>query len=235
MQMSFDADWRFRRGDATGASQSTLDDRSWRVVQLPHDFSIEDTDSPLAALPALPLNASGWRFQGGDDAAWKAPNFDDAAWHAAAPPAAYEGLKDIAVGAFGWYRRRIAVPAALRGKAVELAFGKADDVDETFVNGIKVGASGTLPPNYATAYAVARRYPIPAGLLKGDGSDVIAVRVYNGDGAGGLYVPPFVSVKSNGPFNTDAPGGGSNAFVTGGIGWYRAKPLRRRETGPIGV
>ena len=220
-QTNFDADWRFHRGDLPGAEQSTLDDHSWRAVQLPHDWSIEDKDSPLNALPVLPLDASDWLFQSGDDAAWKAPAFDDSAWRIGAPPKSYEGLQDIPVGAFGWYRRRFQVPQALRGKEVALAFGKVDDVDETFVNGVRIGGSGSLPPNYATAYAISRRYSVPANLLKGDGSDVIAVRVYNGDGAGGLYVPPFVAVKSNGPFDTDAPGGGSNAFVTGGVGWYR--------------
>ena len=70
---------------------------------------------------------------------------------------------------FGWYRRRIVIPPALRGKDLLLLIGKVDDVDETFVNGVKVGGLGVLPPNYATAWTVTRRYTVPAHLLKGDG------------------------------------------------------------------
>ncbi|MEO8887358.1 MAG: glycoside hydrolase family 2 TIM barrel-domain containing protein [Mucilaginibacter sp.] len=37
----FDENWKFYKGDATGAETNTFDDRSWRVVDLPHDWSIE--------------------------------------------------------------------------------------------------------------------------------------------------------------------------------------------------
>ena len=41
-EQSFDADWRFLRGDATGAEVPSLDDSQWRVLDVPHDWSIED-------------------------------------------------------------------------------------------------------------------------------------------------------------------------------------------------
>ncbi|OGX88807.1 sugar-binding domain-containing protein [Hymenobacter coccineus] len=40
-QQLFNADWKFHRGDAPGAEQPQADDRTWRAVQLPHDWSIE--------------------------------------------------------------------------------------------------------------------------------------------------------------------------------------------------
>ncbi|MHC4479889.1 MAG: sugar-binding domain-containing protein, partial [Planctomycetota bacterium] len=43
----FDDDWLFHRGDAEGADGAAFDDSSWRHVNLPHDWSIEDlADSP---------------------------------------------------------------------------------------------------------------------------------------------------------------------------------------------
>src|SRR5947209_6372915 len=39
--LSFDADWRFLKADAAGAEGSALDDRSWRTLDVPHDWSIE--------------------------------------------------------------------------------------------------------------------------------------------------------------------------------------------------
>ncbi|HEY0433688.1 MAG TPA: glycoside hydrolase family 2 TIM barrel-domain containing protein, partial [Chitinophagaceae bacterium] len=38
----FDAGWKFFKGDAPGAAQAEYDDRSWRTLDLPHDWSIED-------------------------------------------------------------------------------------------------------------------------------------------------------------------------------------------------
>jgi beta-galactosidase len=38
---SFDAGWRFFKGDVRGAEQTLFDDTSWRVVDVPHDWSIE--------------------------------------------------------------------------------------------------------------------------------------------------------------------------------------------------
>src|SRR5215471_13947442 len=51
---SFDADWLFHQGDATGAEARELNDASWRRLDVPHDWSIEG--------PADEKNATG---QGG--------------------------------------------------------------------------------------------------------------------------------------------------------------------------
>jgi beta-galactosidase len=37
----FSSDWKFFKGDAPGAEASAFDDRSWRTLDLPHDWSIE--------------------------------------------------------------------------------------------------------------------------------------------------------------------------------------------------
>src|SRR5579863_5470017 len=41
-ELSFDADWRFVRGDAAGAEAPSFDDSGWRKFDLPHDWRIED-------------------------------------------------------------------------------------------------------------------------------------------------------------------------------------------------
>jgi beta-galactosidase len=40
-QLLFNADWKFHRGDAPGAEKPQADDRTWRPITLPHDWSIE--------------------------------------------------------------------------------------------------------------------------------------------------------------------------------------------------
>jgi beta-galactosidase len=46
----FDSDWKFHRGGAQYAEQPGFDDSTWRTIDLPHDWSIEDlpgTNSPF--------------------------------------------------------------------------------------------------------------------------------------------------------------------------------------------
>lgn len=38
---SFDKAWKFYKGDAAGAGQPSFDDKGWRTVDVPHDWSIE--------------------------------------------------------------------------------------------------------------------------------------------------------------------------------------------------
>lgn len=48
----FDFNWRFHRGGALGAEVPAFDDSKWRIVDIPHDWSIEDlpgTSSPFNA------------------------------------------------------------------------------------------------------------------------------------------------------------------------------------------
>src|SRR5436190_10072771 len=41
--LSADADWKFFVGDPAGAESPDFNDRSWRTVTVPHDWSIEGT------------------------------------------------------------------------------------------------------------------------------------------------------------------------------------------------
>jgi len=46
----FDNDWKFLLGDSPAASSINFDDKSWRTLDLPHDWSIEgtlDTNNPM--------------------------------------------------------------------------------------------------------------------------------------------------------------------------------------------
>src|SRR5207342_3642932 len=47
----FDAGWRFMKDSTIQAEAASFDDSKWRVVDLPHDWSIEDLPADQAALP----------------------------------------------------------------------------------------------------------------------------------------------------------------------------------------
>ena len=65
LTLSFDPAWRFLKGDAAGAEKPAFDDGAWRVVDVPHDWSIEgpfDRDNPARGAGAfLPTGVAWYR------------------------------------------------------------------------------------------------------------------------------------------------------------------------------
>jgi beta-galactosidase len=60
---NFDRQWKFIKEDATGAHLPQFDDRSWRILDLPHDWSIEgpfSQDAPAGGTGAYLPTGIGW-------------------------------------------------------------------------------------------------------------------------------------------------------------------------------
>jgi beta-galactosidase len=59
---SFDADWRFHRGEAQGAELPDFDDAAWQPQALPHDWAIDGPFDPQLNphMGALPISGVGW-------------------------------------------------------------------------------------------------------------------------------------------------------------------------------
>jgi sialate O-acetylesterase len=110
-----------------------------------------------------------------------------------------------------WVRREIDVPAEAAGKEGVLNLGPIDDRDTTWVNGVKVGETGE--------YNVNRSYKVPAGTLKA-GKNVIAVRVLDTGGGGGIYGAP----------NQLSLAAGGTTIPLSGAWTYRAGALLARLT-----
>jgi beta-galactosidase len=221
-ERSFDSGWRFWRADAPGAEAPGFDDSGWRLLDVPHDWSVEDLPPRAVSVPELPVVTGQWRFQKGDDMPWKTPAFDDSNWQIVTLPDTWEHHSNYTNdNVYGWFRRRIEIPADCKGKDFDLLLGFIDDVDEAWLNGERIGGTGSFPPDYRTAWDTPRRYRVPASLVHGDGSDVLAVRVFDGNGNGGIYEPGVKSVRV-GPFDPgQSEGGASTGHVLGGTGWYR--------------
>lgn len=130
---------------------------------------------------------SAWKFSIGDSLEWKEPTFQDDAWKEITVPSRWENSGFPDVDGFTWYRTKFRVPAEWRRGDIRFSFGKIDDCDQTFVNGNLVGKTGTFPPSYATEWTSFREYIIPENLIRWDGENVIAVRVYDGGGPGGIW------------------------------------------------
>ena len=62
-RLSMDPGWRFTQGDSTGADRPGFDDRAWRRLDLPHDWSIEGTpreDAPAGGRGGYFPTGIGW-------------------------------------------------------------------------------------------------------------------------------------------------------------------------------
>jgi beta-galactosidase len=230
---SFDSDWSFLRGDAPGAENPAFDDSQWRKLDVPHDWSIEDLPSKTNAVPELEAVAGQWRFHPGDDANWKTRELDDSQWQQVMLPDNWEHHSNYTNdNVYGWFRRRIEIPEDCRGRDFDLLLGRVDDVDETFLNGERIGGTGTFPPGFRTAFSSDRRYHVPASLVRGDGTDLLAVRVFDGTGNGGILAAGVKSVRI-GPFDSkESENGHFTGYTVGGIGWYR-KHFTLNETNQL--
>lgn len=131
------------------------------------------------------VNMSGsWYFSVGDDPSWANPKTDDSNWDKIYVPGEWEEYyKDY--NGYAWYRKNFDMHSYPENGKLILLLGKIDDVDEVFINGVKVGQSGSFFPEYQTAYNTDRKYVLPEGLLKLTGN-VIAVRVFDEGNQGGI-------------------------------------------------
>jgi len=131
-------------------------------------------DAQLGRTPPSPPSS-----RGGEDEAWTSLPVPGT-WDSHRPElGTYDG--------FAWYRCTVTPPATWKNRALYLYVEKVDNACETFFNGVKVGVSGTLPPNYTSGLATnEHRYVVPGDLVKPGEPNVVAIRVYDHDGAGGF-------------------------------------------------
>ncbi len=111
-------------------------------------------------------------------AVWAATDFNDSNWKTIKTPIYWEQQGYTDIDGIGWYRKEIILNEAQSNANATLHLGKIDDSDITFVNGIEIGKTN--------AYNKERVYEIDSKILKA-GKNIIAVRVDDTGGNGGIY------------------------------------------------
>lgn len=95
--------------------------------------------------------------------------------------------KDLAgYDGFAWYQCDVKVPEEWKGRGAFLYIEKIDNASECFINGIKVGVSGAMPPKYVNGHDNLHRYVIPGSALKPGEVNTVSIRVFDEGGAGGF-------------------------------------------------
>jgi sialate O-acetylesterase len=120
----------------------------------------------------------GTKLNGITASQFKELSFDDSKWPVLNQPELWEQQSIGELDGVVWLRKTIVLSSLDFTKESILELSKIDDDDITYVNGIKVGSTNQ--------YDAKRKYIIPAGILK-QGKNVIAVRVVDNGGGGGIY------------------------------------------------
>ena len=125
----------------------------------------------------------GEKDPGSGEARFMNASFSDKGWGAMPVPGGWEGAVESLARFDGivWFRRSFELSGNELDHEYTLELGTIDDMDTTWVNGQKVGGLETYG-----SWNKKRSYAIPAGVLK-KGRNVIAVRVLDTGGAGGIH------------------------------------------------
>ena len=145
--------------------------------------------SGMARIENLIQNQQGSLPTAAEASTWASPDYDAKSWKTANQPGDWEWYGLPVLDGVVWFRRDIVIDEGADLTNLILHLGAVDDGDSTFVNGQLVGTS--------KARGGERNYTLPAGLVK-PGRNVIAVRVTDNGGAGGL-MGPATKMELEGP------------------------------------
>jgi beta-galactosidase len=108
----FNDDWKFIRSDVQGAEQPGFDDSQWRVVHLPHDYSIEDLPPADGVKQVGPFSELS-------------------------PGGASTGH---VIGGTAWYRKQFKLDKSDAGKIVKVLFDGIYMNSDVWLNGHHLGS-----------------------------------------------------------------------------------------------
>jgi hypothetical protein len=153
------------------AEQTNLVSRTWKFQPDPNDEGL----------------ARGWHLPGlAAEAAWKDIRIG-LAWESQGYPA---------LDKWAWYRLWVDIPKTWQGRDIYLSFEGVDDMYELYVNGELAAKGGDLPTRKDT-FSERKSHNI-SRLVKAGEQALIAVRVHDWYGAGGIFRPVTLGTL---PFN----------------------------------
>jgi GGDEF domain-containing protein len=138
----------------------------------------------------LPTSLAGhWLFRTGHDPAWASPFRERRNWYPIQVPGAWErhGYPDL--NGHAWYRLPLRVSSQLAGEELGVDLGMIGDSDEVFLNGRRVGATGSPPPRLDRAPLARRFYHLPREAIRFGEYNELSIHVYNSVRFGGLLGP----------------------------------------------
>lgn len=142
---------------------------------------LEDWLAQFSTLDMRGADESKWQHLSFRDLGCAAYNYNDSQWRIMHLPTLWE---ETEVGNFDgavWFRKKVSLPEHWLHKELTLELGPIDDMDETFVNGKKIGEHES-----SNWWDKDRVYDVSSDLVRSS-TMVIAVRVIDNQGGGGIY------------------------------------------------
>ncbi|MGW8316592.1 MAG: glycoside hydrolase family 2 TIM barrel-domain containing protein, partial [Bacteroidales bacterium] len=109
--ISFDQNWHFLKGDPPGAESPSFDDSGWRLLDVPHDWSIEDLPGQNGESVTGPFSKTSIGKMG----------------------------TGYTVGGTAWYRKEFTIDPSGKGKTAYLQFDGVYMNSDVWINGRHVG------------------------------------------------------------------------------------------------
>ncbi len=147
-------------------------------------------EEALEILRASIVDLSEWRFRTdpGDEglpAGWQGSGFDDSDWELLRTGSTWEEQGHQGYDGVAWYRTRVQIPADWEGSPrIRLVASGVDDEYAVYVNGAHAGQFGQPPDRSVFGW---RTYTRLGPLLRYGEENVIAIRVVDWGGGGGLW------------------------------------------------
>ena len=138
-----------------------------------------------------------WQFQKdpkeeGETAGWQKPGFDASSWTRLSSMSFWEQQGQGDYDGYGWYRTRLTVPKSLADhEHVYLYFGAVDESFRLYIDGRMVHESLYASAKDPNLWKKPRTVEVTPHLSAG-ATHVVAVRVHDSGGAGGLWKPVFL-------------------------------------------
>lgn len=165
-----------------------ISDSAWSELLRADDARSKQTrDALRAKLGALPTKDSGLV---NGTAPWADPSLDDRGWSDMPVPSYWEDHGYTGMDGVAWYRVAFDVTDAEQRDGATINLAAIDDDDITWVNGVEVGRT--------VGYNVSRAYHVPPTALR-VGRNVLAVRVSDGGGGGGINGPVSLAFGNAAP------------------------------------
>lgn len=111
-KMLFNDSWKFHRGSVANAEQSSYNDAKWRVLDLPHDWSVEPSPLQREGITIGPFSKMTEGGAGGADTGQT-------------------------LGGEGWYRKEFTIDEEDKDKLFSLYFEGVYNQSEVWINGKK--------------------------------------------------------------------------------------------------
>jgi len=143
---------------------------------------------------------NAWRFKPDPDEVgitekWYAPEVDDKGWAVVRSDKGngWENQGFPAYLGYGWYRQTFSTPENAEGlENLSMFFTAVDEQAEIYINGKKAFEHTTATTGQAVHFLWTKPFSFDAKpFLKPEGENVLAVRVHNSQGMGGIWKPVY--------------------------------------------